>query len=68
MFNAELVNWQISTMVTGRYGMVCATGKIYNQKTPRFEDGDHINTSPIQSFGFDNMIITTRNTRYKLTV
>ena len=65
-FDAELVNWQISMMVPGRYGKVCATGRIYNQNNPRFNNGDYINTSPIQSFDFDNMIITTLNSRYKL--
>lgn len=65
-FDAELVLWQISMMIPGRYGKVAATGKIYNQKVNRFNDGDHICTSPIQSIDYENMIITTLNTRYKL--
>lgn len=65
-YDAQLTRWTISASLPGRYGTLAAGGTIYGDTKGRFEDGDYVFTSPIQEFDIANMIIVTKNTRYKL--
>lgn len=57
-----LKNWKF-TVLTGHY---CIYGEIYNDTKNRFIDGTVVRTSKIKSIDFENMIVITQNTTYKL--
>ncbi len=42
------------------------SGKIYDDETKRFEDGTEVITSTIVKYDFENELIQTKSTEYKL--
>jgi hypothetical protein len=48
------------------YSGAMVVGHIYEDKKRRFEDGKLIHTSNIEHFSDDNLIITTKNSVYKV--
>lgn len=62
-YDAVLTDWRIVPCDLSR---VICIGRIHGDNKNRFLDGDVVKTSSIQSFDLNTMIITTRNTRYKL--
>ena len=47
-------------------GTIVAHGNVYADRKNRFEDGDSIHTSYILFYDYENQIIVTRNTTYKI--
>ena len=61
-FDGELRDW---TLVPAYGGGIVAKGRIYNDKKGRFEDGEYIHTSVVESV--EGNIVRTKNSVYELS-
>lgn len=65
-FDAIISEWTISPCNPGRHGIVSLRGRIYNDQKGRFLDGEMVITSEIKHIDFEQGLVHTNNSIYKL--